>query len=93
LAGVCHGTVDGMQTWSAPVVNVFYRPPAGSTPTLVRTDRPGRLSRYHRGAILDGELLIPEACNLTEAARITDLGNVLIPAGAPEAAICRRCFR
>lgn len=70
----------------------FYRPPTGSTPTLIRTDRKGRLSRYHRGATLAGDLLIPEACNLDSAASITDLGNVEVPAWVSPAAICRRCF-
>jgi hypothetical protein len=82
-----------MDTWTfAGVPAVYHRPPADSTPTLIRTDRPGRLSRYHRGARLGSRLLMPEACNLDMAAAITDLGDVPIPAEAPDAAVCRRCF-
>lgn len=84
-----------MAMLTMPVVgDVYYRPPAGSRPVLVRTDRPGRLTRYHRGAhVGDGPLLVPEACNLDVAASITDLGDVPLPRGAmSNGQACRRCF-
>lgn len=84
-----------MATWAfAAASNVYYRPPAGSRPTLIRTDRPNRPTRYHLGARLgDGPLLMPEACNLESALSLTDLGNVPLPTGAmTSGAACRRCF-
>jgi hypothetical protein len=72
----------------------YYRPPAGARQTLVRTDRPRRISRYHRGAhVGDGPLLVPEACNLDQAFKLTDLGDIQLPADAfRTGAACRRCF-
>ena len=74
-------------------IDTYYRPPVGSTPVLIRTERgKHRAQRYHLGARLaDGPLLVPEACNLDMATAIVYLGNVPLPADALDTA-CRRCF-
>ena len=85
--------MDALATARPPT---YYRPPEQSRTILVRTERPGRIARYHLGAkIGDGPLMVPEACNLDQAVRLVDLGESLgIPAADwPAGSACRRCFR
>lgn len=72
-------------------VTTYYRAPAGSAPVLLRTDRPGRLARYHWGARLAGPLLTPEACNLDQA-RVEELPPDFDFTGVRAEALCKRCF-
>lgn len=71
----------------------FHRPPAGAVIVPLRTDRAGRLSRYHAGARLgDGPLLIPEACNLDQAKSLVEVSEAETIGAAP-ALRCRRCYK
>lgn len=52
----------------------------------------GRRPRYHRGVLLDGEMLLPERCNTDQAARGT-VTLERLPDGVRPHQLCRRCWR
>lgn len=70
----------------------YYKPPAGATIVLLQTSRPHRPSRLHRGARLEGLLLTPEACNLDQASKIEELGELGVVPFPGDVDRCDRCF-
>lgn len=71
----------------------YYRPPAHSTPVLIRTERAKHLPRYHWGARLGDNLLTPEACNLDQAVALAELPGRRVPDDTRPSQLCARCFR